>query len=76
MLLNSGNQDDKFSQILMIFWRKFTSLKSKFESRKKKWLDFYVLACSSAIFGPILDFKVSADSWDPGDFKSDLKKVK
>ena len=43
----------------MIFLKKLTLLKSEFESRK---LDFYVLVCSSAIFGPILDFKVSTDS--------------
>ena len=39
------------------------------------WVDFYVLVCRSANFGPILDFKVSADSYVPKDFKSGLKKV-
>ena len=38
--------------------------------------DFHVLVCSSAIFGPISDFKVSTDSWDPKDFKNGLKKAK
>ena len=39
------------------------------------WVDFYVLACSSDIFQPILDFLGSADSWDPKDFKTGLKKA-
>ena len=39
------------------------------------WVDFYVLACSSHIFQPILDFLGSADSWDPKDFKNGLKKT-
>ena len=40
---------------------------------KTDWLDFYVLVCNSANFGPIFDFKVSTDSLDPGDFKNGLK---
>ena len=41
------------------------------------WLlvDFYILACSSHIFQPILDFLGSTDSCDPKDFKTGLKKA-
>ena len=38
-------------------------------------VDFHVLACSSVIFQPILDFLGSVDSWDPEDFKNCLKKA-
>ena len=39
-------------------------------------VDFHVLACSSVKFQPILDFLGSADSQDPEDFKTGLKKAK
>ena len=47
--------------------------KNNFNLSKEDWLDFYVLVRSSVNFGPILDFKVSTDSLDPGDFKNGLK---
>ena len=42
---------------------------------KGSLVDYYVLACSSAKYGPILDFSVSVDSSDPKDFKFAIKSI-
>ena len=38
--------------------------------------NFYVLGCHVVKYGLIFDFLGSAESWDPEDFKSGLKKTK
>ena len=50
---------------------------SKFEKPAKANFDnFYVLRYNFAKSGLNWDFLVSADSWDPEDFKTGLKKAK
>ena len=54
---------------------KFIKLTILYSKKLPNWtlVDFYVLACSSDNYGPILDFKVSAGSLDHKDFKTGHK---
>ena len=54
----------------------FLNIQYQVKMPKVNLEEFYVLACSSAKCGPILDFLGSTDSLDPGDFKYGLKMAK